>query len=136
LTIGVLIGRFTIAPVARAQNACSAATLKGPYGLAVNGFFYDADGFQGIYASAGLMVADGAGGLTGTDTVNFDGTPTRARHLTGTYTVNADCTGTMKLADAQGNATNMDLVITGSGQNVELVDYDTDLILHGTARPQ
>jgi hypothetical protein len=137
LTLGVWAGRFTVEPVARAQGGCTAANLKGAYGLALNGFFYDSNGFQGVYASAGLAVADGNGGITGTDTVNLDGTPTRGRQFTGTYTINSDCTGTTSLKDTSGNViANLDLVITNGGKDVALVDSDTDTILSGTARLQ
>src|ERR1700731_587154 len=87
VTLGLLIGRFTVQPVARAQGGCTVANLKGAYGLAVNGFFYDNEGSQGVYSSAGLAVADGNGGITGADTVNVDGSATRGRQFTGTYTV-------------------------------------------------
>jgi hypothetical protein len=137
LTVGVLIGRFTTQPVARAQSGCVISSLKGSYSLAVSGFFYDTDGVQGVYSSAGLVVADGAGGVTGTDTVNIDGTPTRGRQFTGTYTVNPDCTGTMNLKDSTGNAiTNMDMAVANGGKDVALVDYDTNLILNGAAKLQ
>jgi hypothetical protein len=138
VTLGVLIGKFTAQPVARAQGGCTVANLKGAYGLAVNGFFYDPfDGSQGIYSSAGLAIADGNGGITGTDTLNLDGTPTRGRQFTGTYTVNPDCTGTMNLKDAKNvPITNMDMVITNGGKDVVMTDYDTDLILNGTAKLQ
>jgi hypothetical protein len=138
MTLGLLVGRFTAQPVARAQGGCTVANLKGAYGLAVNGFFYDPfDGSQGIYSSAGLAIADGNGGITGTDTLNLDGTPTRGRQFTGTYTVNPDCTGTMNLKDAKNvPITNMDMVITNGGKDVVMTDYDTDLILNGTAKLQ
>jgi len=61
ISAGVLIGRFTGQPAARAQGGCSVTNLKGSYGLALNGFFYDFDGSQGVYSSAGLAVADGNG---------------------------------------------------------------------------
>jgi hypothetical protein len=137
LTLGMWIGRITVQPVVRAQGGCTAANLKGSYGLALNGFFYDPDGFQGVYASAGLAVADGNGAITGSDTVNLDGTPTRGRQFTGTYTINSDCTGTTSLKDASGNViANLDLVITNGGKDVALVDSDTDTILSGTAKLQ
>jgi hypothetical protein len=135
VALGVLAGRFTAQPVARAQSGCATANLKGAYGLAVNGFFYDVDGNQGVYSSAGLAVADGAGGITGTDTLNLDGTPTRGRQFTGTYTVNTDCSGTMNLKDAKGvPITNMDMVVANGGKDVVMVDYDTDMILNGTLK--
>ena len=137
VTLGILIGRFSVQPVARAQSGCSVASLKGSYSLAISGFFYDADGFQGVYSAAGLAVADGAGGVTGTETVNLDGTPSRGRQFTGTYTVNTDCTGSISLSDKTANViTNMDLVIANGGKDVALVDYDVDLILNGTAKLQ
>ena len=138
LAAGAAIGRFTVQqPAARAQSGCSVASFKGAYGLSVSGFFYDVDGFQGVYASGGLAVADGAGGITGTDTVNYDGTPTRGRQFTGTYTVNNDCTGTMSLKDSTGvPITSMDLVVTGAGKEIVLVDNDPNLILTGTAKQQ
>jgi hypothetical protein len=111
--------------------------VKGNYAITVNGFFYDADGFQGVYSSAGLAIADGAGAITGTDTVNIDGTPTRGRQFTGTYTLNANCTGTINLTDTKGNSIgNMDLVVANGGKTVALVDYDPNLILNGTATQQ
>ena len=137
LTLGVAIGRFTLQPVARAQTGCSAASLKGSYALSMSGFFYDPDGIQGVYGAAGLAVADGTGGITGTETLNLDGTPARGLQFTGSYTVNNDCTGSLSLKDSQGNAiVNMDLVIAGGGKNVSLVDYDPNVIVNGTATLQ
>ena len=136
-SLALLIGRFTAQPVARAQSGCSIATLKGAYGLAVNGFFYYSDGSQGVYSSAGTAIADGNGSITGTDTVNIDGTPTRGRQYSGTYTINNDCSGTINLKDSKGNVVaNMDLVVTNGGKNVSLVDYDTDRIFNGAAQIQ
>jgi len=137
ISFGLGLLTFKMTPVARAQNACSVASVQGSYGLAVDGFFYDVNGFQGVYDSAGVAVADGAGGITGTDTVNIDGSPTRGRKFTGTYTVNADCSGTMILKDSTGAPiTNMDMVVSNAGKNLVLVDYDPNLIVHGTAQLQ
>src|SRR5215469_4844115 len=129
-SLALLIGRFTAQHVARAQSGCSIATLKGAYGLAVNGFYYS-DGSQGVYSSAGTAIADGNGSITGTDTVNIDGTPTRGRQYSGPYTINNDCSGTVNLKDSKGSVVaNMDLVVTNGGKNVSLVDYDTDRIFN------
>jgi hypothetical protein len=136
VSLGLCLWTFKLAPVARAQNACSLTSFQGSYGLLVDGFFYDVDGFQGVYASAGVAVADGAGAITGTETVNIDGTPTRGLKFTGTYTVNTDCSGTIMLKDSTGTSTNMDMVVTNGGKDIVLVDYDPNLILHGTAKLQ
>ncbi len=137
VTLGVVIGRFTVQPVVRAQTGCTVASFKGSYALAINGFFYDANGFQGLYSSAGLAVADGTGAISGSETENVDGTPARGRQFSGTYTINSNCTGTVNLVDSQNNPiVNMDLVVGNGGKSVNLVDYDTDLILNGTATLQ
>jgi len=137
VALAVLIGRFTVQSIARAQDGCAVANLKGAYGLAINGFFYYQDGTQGVYASAGVAIADGNGGMSGIDTVNIDGAPTRGRQFNGTYSINNDCTGTVSLKDAQGKAiVNMDLVIANGGKEMALVDYDSDVILNGIAKLQ
>src|SRR5262249_62371966 len=99
--------------------------------------FSHSDGSVGGYASAGVGNADGNGGISGNDTVNIDGSPTRGRQFNGTYSINNDCTGTVSLKDTQGKAiVNMDLVITNCGKDVALVDYDGDVILNGIAKLQ
>lgn len=138
VVLAILIGRFTIhPPVARAQSGCGVASLKGSYSLAANGFFYYQDGSQGVYGSAGVAALDGNGAITGTDTVNLDGNPTRNRQFTGTYTINSNCTGTMNLVDSQNKPIlNMDLVIADGGKEVDLVDYDSGAIITGAAKLQ
>ncbi len=130
---GVGIWKLTNQPAARAQSGCSAATLQGAYGFSLSGFFYDPNGFQGVYAAAGRAVADGSGGITGTQTINLDGTPSRGVSFAGTYNINADCTGTMNIDS--GNS-NFDLVVTSGGKEISLVDYDPNFMLTGTAKLQ
>ena len=136
IILAALAGRFSAQPTVRAQTGCTVASFKGSYALAINGFFYDSDGFQGVYSSAGLGVADGAGAISGTSTVNLDGTPTRGLQFSGTYTINNNCTGSMTLTDSQGTTTDMDIVVANGGKTVALVDYDADMILNGTATLQ
>jgi hypothetical protein len=138
VALAIFVGRFTSnPPVARAQSGCTVASLKGSYALAVNGFFYYQDGSQGVYGSAGVAVADGNGAITGTDTVNIDGSVTRNRQFTGTYTINTNCSGTINLVDAQGKQiANLDLVIADAGKEVVLVGYDSGAILNGSAKLQ
>jgi hypothetical protein len=137
LILAGLAGRFTAQRVVKAQSGCTVGSLKGSYSIALNGFFYDADGFQGVYSSAGLAVADGTGAVSGSDTVNFDGAPTRGRQFTGTYTINSNCTGSMILNDSTGaEIVSLDLVVANAGKSVALVDYDANMILNGTATLQ
>ncbi|MCC6390217.1 MAG: hypothetical protein IT167_06420 [Bryobacterales bacterium] len=130
LAAGAGIWRLTNQPVARAQSGCSAATLQGSYGYVTNGFFYDANGFQGIYAASGRAVFDGTGAITGTESHSMDGVPARGVQFSGTYTVNADCTGSINAGS------NIDFVVTNGGKQITLVSYDPDFIVSGTATLQ
>ncbi len=137
VAIGLVAGRFSVQPVARAQSGCTNASLKGSYGYVINGFFYDQDLNQGVYAEAGGLVADGNGALTGVSTSNVDGTVQRGQKFSGTYTINADCSGNMTLTDASGNAMGLrDIVLTNGGKQVAMVDADTNIIISGTATQQ
>jgi hypothetical protein len=135
IAMGVLIGRFTVQPVVRAQGGCTNATLTGAYAHAMNGFFYYSDGSQGVFAAAARTVADGNGGFTGTETVNFDGTPQKAQAYTGTYTVNSDCTGTASFKDSNGTV-DVAFVITNGGKQAQMVSSAADFIVSGTLNQQ
>jgi hypothetical protein len=83
-----------------AQQACSAATLTGPYALVGTGF-----------TSANLSTAflarvlfDGTGKLLD-GTITGVTTPLSSLQYIGTYTVNADCTGTLTMKPSGPTAT-------------------------------
>src|SRR5262245_14461349 len=94
LLVGIFLHFFH--PVAHAQTACDAGAFTGAYGYTQSGYAYDAQGNIYFLAAAGRMVADGAGAITGSETLNFDGSVIK-RPYTGTYTMNADCTGSVTL---------------------------------------
>src|SRR6266496_2921478 len=75
---------FSHAPTVHAQTGCDVTSLSGAYGYGLNGFVYDNQGNLYFLASAGRLVADGNGGVTGGDTYSFDGTIGK-RTYTGTY---------------------------------------------------
>lgn len=96
-------GSFSVRP-AHAQEAYSAASVKGSYGYTVE----NAAGNSAPLVGVGLLVADGNGGLSGSETLQVYGTGNVVRTFQGSYTVNADGTGTMMLnyAAPAGSQTN------------------------------
>lgn len=119
----------------RAQDSCDATSFKGAYGLSLKGFVYDARGTMYILAAAGRVVADGAGAITGVDTISYDGTIVK-RKFTGAYTVNADCSGTLVLNADDTSMTNADFVIVNDGKEVSLVQTDANFIMSGELKLQ
>src|SRR5207249_7697148 len=97
-----------------------------------SGFFYAPS--LGIFGSAGRFVADGNGGLTGSDSLSIDGGITRGRKYTGTYTVNADCTGSMIFQANSAGGNNFDIVLTDNGRQVKLVEPVLARIMAGAAQ--
>jgi len=55
-----------------ADNGCSVQSLNGPYSFSGNGFFA-ANGNLFLASTLGRIVADGAGGFTGSETVGNNG---------------------------------------------------------------
>ncbi|KXU85178.1 hypothetical protein CI15_21090 [Paraburkholderia monticola] len=122
---------------------CSKATLKGPYGFIGGGQILGLIDSSNvlhpfpsplIYDDVALVTFDGNGGFTRTDVGNINGLPkagstTFNPHQTGTYTVNSDCTGTMSVRYTSGGpvaagvATDLNIVITSDGTQIESVVY-------------
>lgn len=88
-----------------------------------------------ILAAAGRMVVDGAGAITGADTISYDGSIVK-RKYTGTYTVNEDCTGSLVLKADDTSITNADFVIVNDGKEVSMVQTDPSFVLSGDLKLQ
>ncbi|HEY3439952.1 MAG TPA: hypothetical protein VGK29_04345 [Paludibaculum sp.] len=138
-----LASRFLIAAAlllgttaaAHAQDSCDATSFSGAFGYSLKGSVYDRSYNVYLLAAAGRIVADGAGNITGADTISYDGSAVR-RKLTGTYTVNADCTGTLVLRGDDTSVTNADFVIVNDGKEVSIVQTDDGYILSGDLKRQ
>ncbi len=116
-----------LATTARADNGgCSNATLKGSYAAVLTGF---SSGFA--FAALDLAVADGYGNITGTGTVNVNGT-VNSVPFTATYTVNADCSGTATFS----NGSTQSLVVKRDGSEAYIIRTGpaaTGTVVTGTA---
>jgi hypothetical protein len=132
----VFCARFTPIRV-HAQSGCSVQTLSSPYTYADNGYYFDQKGNEYGFAAAGLLVPDGNGNFSGTDTVSNGAVITRGRQFSGAYTVNSNCTGSLVFMDANGNAqAHLDFVITNNGRNVNFIQADNGTVISGTAQQQ
>jgi hypothetical protein len=104
---------------ARAQAACSNATLTGTYGAQNQGYsLAGADGTAlaspAPLTAINLLTLDGNGNISRTGTQNTGGTVT-PNDLSGTYSVNADCTFSIIFKTASGGLNHVSGVITNGG---------------------
>jgi hypothetical protein len=115
-------------PVASAQARCSAATLKGSYGLVEQGTVVMDIGMPGLppfpfpTGNIAIVTYDGAGKLSATYRAIFGGIPLPPGSLTGTYTVGPDCTYT---DDVPGVSMKRAGVIVGTGTTQEVRTVST-----------
>src|SRR5260370_684440 len=108
-------------------SACSNATLKGNYAALLTGV-------SGGLPVAALdhVTADGLGNLTGTGTVNVNGTVSSGVPLSATYSINADCTGSATFS----NGITQDFIIKLNGSQVYIIGTGpatTGTVVTGTA---
>ena len=90
VAVGILALTMTATrAIAAPPTTCSNASVKGLYGLFITG--YDSSGFYQM--GVGQFNSNGAGKLTGVETVSDDGTIYNNLAQTGTYSIAADCTG-------------------------------------------
>ena len=83
-----------------ALDPCSTAALAGPYGLHLAGTS-TISGSAVPFASLSRIAFDGAGGISGSSSVNFNGL-LLGNPVTGTYEVKPDCTISWSLQDDSG----------------------------------
>ena len=133
-----LANHLNRAPIAHAQSACDASTFTGAYGYSESGSAYDSQGNLYILASTGRLVADGNGGLTGTETLSFDGTIVR-RQYTGTYTMTGDCLGSITLQITPSNPVatlHGDIVAVNNARQINFVQTDPNFVFSGVLTRQ
>lgn len=103
---------MALVPSAHAKPIkCSNATLKGHYSALLNG---SVNGLP--FAALDLVIADGAGNISGTGTVVFNGSPMPTT-FTATYAVNPDCSGSF----VSDTGTTEDITISLDGSEVQII---------------
>ena len=103
----------------RGQRECSAATIRGNYGIQIQGTRLLSSGVTESVIGVVLRHYDGAGNITQVD--NVKGSVTGIvpdRFGTGTYDVNADCTGVARFAPGPGILIEERIVIVDDGNEI------------------
>jgi hypothetical protein len=131
----LLLAATLLPSTLHAEDVCSAASFKGAFGYSLKGFYYDKNYNIYFLGAVGRLVSDGAGAITGTDAISYDGTAVK-RKYTGTYAVNEDCTGTLVLNADNTSVTNAEFVIVNDGKEVSLVQTDPGIIMTGDLKLQ
>ena len=114
-------------------NHCTAATLTGGYGYALEGWGLGSTGYQVPFADAGALFSDGKGDFTGTTTSSSAGVIAK-RAISGTYTVADDCTGGASFVDSLGQRMNLDIVVVDFGREVKFIQSDVGTVISGGAK--
>ncbi|MDX2166307.1 MAG: hypothetical protein SF182_04565 [Deltaproteobacteria bacterium] len=117
---------------------CTAATLKGSYVYAYDGFQVMGEtAAQRIpFAFAGRDIWHGDGTMAGTGSGGTNGVPDGVASYTGTYSLDADCTGSLIYTDGSGHATHWDLYVLNNGALISYVQTDAGFVAAGTEQRQ
>jgi hypothetical protein len=117
-------------------SAYDVTSFNGSYAYSLSGSAADPDtGLKTPIAEAGRLTADGAGNVSGSDTVIVNGSLVR-RTLTGSYTINSDGTGSLVLNPSWGPQIHADLVAGEHGRLITLVLTDSGNTLSGAIESQ
>lgn len=123
----VIVALALVQPVHAAK--CSNGNLQGVYGLRVTG-----TAAGNPMALVAQLSADGAGTLTGMETLSNNGVISNSVAVTGTYKILANCTGTASITPAGGATANYNLVVTGG--SVQFLGADAGTVQSGVALAQ
>ncbi|HYI11598.1 MAG TPA: hypothetical protein VEK57_21250 [Thermoanaerobaculia bacterium] len=114
---------------------CSAATLRGDYLYANDGFRVKGSDARARtpFAEAGRETYDGAGKAKGAFTVSENGVVRRGTY-TATYVIKADCTGSVTIVDNYKSTSHYDLYTTPTGDEVVWIQTDGGTVFAGSNR--
>jgi hypothetical protein len=116
--------------VSQTTQTYGATSLNGGYVFHLSGAAADPQGRPTAILELGLLTADGAGNLSGNETLSLDGSII-PRTFSGRYAVNPDGAGSITLYPNWGPAMNADIVIANGGRSVKLVLTDLNNALSG-----
>jgi hypothetical protein len=115
---------------AQGKVTCSAAAVKGVYGLSLNGTPLLLD----RVAISGQVKLDGSGNLTGTESASYSGVITSNTPVAGTYMINSDCTGTATLTAKNLPTINLNLTVVNRGAALVAIETDSGTEVSGAFR--
>ncbi|MDO8431932.1 MAG: hypothetical protein Q7S58_05915 [Candidatus Binatus sp.] len=127
-----------------ATSGFSNKSFKGSYAVGFSG----TDLTVGPIAGTGILIADGKGNLTGTETIK-DGPIVCTESFSGTYGINPDGTGTGSVtvtstpdggicASSIGNVITFSLVLSGNGSSnqIKLSETNPNYVILGSGERQ
>ena len=108
---------------------CSAATLKGSFIYAQDGFTVaGAEASQRTpFAQSGREYYDGFGNVSGVYTASLNGKIVRGRYA-GTYIVGADCVATIVFTDNLGQTFHYDAFLADGGEEFSFIQTDNGVV--------
>ena len=108
-------------PIAKAERACSNASIAGKYGTQAHGQIVRENVPPVLFAETGVINFDGQENLNGNDTVSFNGNITKSNY-SGTYSVKEDCTFSAKFTDNLGNTVNWTGTVVNNGKEILVLE--------------
>ena len=108
-------------PIAKAERACSNASIAGKYGTQASGQIVRENVPPVLFAETGVINFDGQENLNGNDTVSFNGNITKSNY-SGTYSVKEDCTFSAKFTDNLGNTVNWTGTVVNNGKEILVLE--------------
>lgn len=108
-------------PIAKAERACSNASIAGKYGTQASGQIVRENVPPVLFAETGVINFDGQENLNGNDTVSFNGNITKSNY-SGTYSVKEDCTFSAKFTDNLGNTVNWAGTVVNNGKEILVLE--------------
>lgn len=120
----------SIIAVGSASAVCTNASLIGVWGFEVT------SRGTGAGVSAGQIVFDGNGNLSGSLTTSNNGTVQQGIHFTGTYSLAKNCTGSIVTTLPGGDTTHVNLVLHNGKKSAELIITDSGGVEWGLALAQ
>lgn len=114
---------------AKAEDLCTAKTLKGTYVYAQDGFNVQGDAAtqRTPFAQAGREFFDGKGKMSGVATASLNGTIARSTY-SGTYAIKSDCTGTVTFTDNLNQTFHYDIFIGEDRKEFVFIQTDAGVV--------
>lgn len=116
--------------MAQGAATCGLTGKKQVFATNLLGQLYPSDYIEDI---VGQLAFNGEGKISGSATLSIFGTISSVP-VTGTYSERADCTGTAQITPAGFSTMNFNTVVVNGGQELLLMETDSDTFVAGTAQ--
>jgi len=125
--VNILSGVETLSLVAQGSAACGLTGIKRTFAADLSGFVAG----SGPIGYVGQVILDGKGNMSGTMTVNLNGSVATAP-ITGSYTESANCLGTATISSSAFGTLDFDFVVVNSGNQLLVIETDANTYVSGT----